>query len=211
MSAMESLVKKANELWADLRERNPAILAENTGAKFVYSDKNQEGEFRLLVWGREVILHYPSFSGIDGETGAELDTFASTLLAYYFTNANGVPPLGRWISFNELPDGAFYARAFQGYTGDEMAKVFQDDVGGFSNAAEKLGGEKIPLGDGAYAFQVLPLVKMLVVCWLGDDDFPTSYRVLFDAAAGYHLTTDALAVVGSTLKSRLVKVWMGQN
>jgi hypothetical protein len=49
------------------------------------------------------------------------------------------------------------------------------------------------------------MVSLMVVCWLGDEDFLTSYRILFDAAANHHLSTDACAVVGSTLTRRLLQ------
>jgi hypothetical protein len=44
----------------------------------------------------------------------------------------------------------------------------------------------------------------MVVYWLGDEDFPPSARVLFDASAGQHLPTDAFALLGSTLTHRLI-------
>jgi len=131
------------------------------------------------------------------------------MLAYYLSTSDGTPLTGRWIAFSELPDGTFYTQAFQGYTGGELAKVFQDDVEGFAEAAASIAGSMPvpgdPPGDEAAAFQILPNVRMLVSCWLGDEDFPSSYRVLFDAAAGHHLTTDAYAILGSMLTRRIIK------
>jgi hypothetical protein len=61
------------------------------------------------------------------------------------------------------------------------------------------------VGELAFAYQVLPHVRLLAACWLGDEEFPPSYRVLFDAAAGHHLTTDAYAILGSMLTRRLLR------
>jgi hypothetical protein len=61
-------------------------------------------------------------------------------------------------------------------------------------------------GDVSFKYQALPLVPLLVVAWLGDEDFPPNYQVLFDTNASHHLPTDAYAILGSTLTKRLIKV-----
>lgn len=127
------------------------------------------------------------------------------LLMYYLTTADGAPLTGNWISFSELQDGRFYIQAFQGYTGQELARAFEDDRFAFEQAAQALGGTPFPLGDAAYAFQALPKTPLLAVYWQGDEDFPASCQVLFDSAANHYLPTDAYAILGSTLTRRLIR------
>jgi hypothetical protein len=116
-----------------------------------------------------------------------------------------------WIAFSELPDGRFYNQAFQGYTGRELVKTFGNDLDAFEGAASKAGGEKrfpmagAPLGDSAFAYHALPRVPLMVVYWLGDEDFPPNSQILFDAAVSHHIPTDACAILGSTLTRRLLK------
>lgn len=112
---------------------------------------------------------------------------------------------GKWIAFTELPDGKFYTQAYKGYTGGELTRAFGNDDEAFMQAAESLGGRREFFGNIAYSYQVFPRLAIMVVCWLGDEDFPASYNVLFDAAAGHHLTTDACAILGSTLTKMLIK------
>jgi hypothetical protein len=196
------------ELNAALRDVDPAILRVRTGASFEPGEADN-GTFHLTYWGREINLTYPEFSCYE-QSGDILGIMDRAMLAYYFTISDGTPLTGRWISFSELPDGTFYAQAFQGYTGGELAKVFENNADGFTKAAIGIGGRSPvsgqPLGDLAFAYQVLPHVRLLVTCWLGDEDFPPSYRVLFDAAAGHHLSTDSYAILGSMLTRRLVKM-----
>jgi hypothetical protein len=111
-----------------------------------------------------------------------------------------------WIAFNQIPGGMFYAQAFQGYSGDELVKAFGNDSDVFMRVNEKLGGRREFFGNLAYSYQVLPRVPIMVVCWLGDEDFPPSYRMLFDANAHHHLVTDAYAILGSNLTRRLIKL-----
>jgi hypothetical protein len=127
------------------------------------------------------------------------------MLAYYFQDSDGMALTGKWIAFSELPDGMFYKAAFQGYTGKELLKTFGNDAEAFERAALSLGGKPADLGDRAFAFQMLPMFRLAAVCWLGDDEFPPSYRILFDESAGHHLTVDGCAIVGSMLTKRLIK------
>ncbi len=197
------LAQRIAEIQLELHGRDTAVLAENTGATYTETGPGR-GEFQLPLWGREVVLTWPDFVGRDGESGGLLPTFSMAILAYYFQKADGSPLTGEWIAFTELPDGQFYTQAFQGYTGRELLKAFGNDVGAFTRAAEKLGGRQEALGDAAFAFRVLPKVELLAVGWQGDEDFPPSYRVLFDASVSHHLPTDACAILGSTLTRRLI-------
>lgn len=198
---VDPLLERVSELYADLGNADPHLLAVHTGA--VYCD--EESAFRLPVWENEVLLSYPDFEARDAASGRPVSAFIRALLAYYFCTADGTPPAGRWISFSELPDGLFYVQAFQSYTGRELARRFGNDIDAFSRAAEKCGGEFISLGDAAYVFQVLPRVTLAAAGWQGDEDFPSSYRLLFDGAIDHYLTTDACAVLGSALTRRLLR------
>ncbi len=204
MESEKQLAKRVTELFAELNAANPEILAARTRAAYQPVGA-QQGTFRLLFWGREIELTFPGFEAQDLQTGQPVDTFNLAMLAYYFHTSDGRPESGRWIAFTELPDGRFYTQAFQGYTGNQLAKTFGNDAEAFARAALALGGRAVEMGDHAYAFRVLPRVSLLAVCWLGDEDFPPSYRVLFDASAAHHLTTDACAIVGSTLTRKLQK------
>ena len=73
----------------------------------------------------------------------------------------------------------------------------------FERAAKNLGGLKLDLGDASFAFDALPRVRVAAVYFTGDEDFPASANVLFDASASHYLPTDAIGGVGSTLVDRL--------
>ena len=195
---------RVGEIREKLEEKNPEALAARTGS--IYTPKGDaNGDFRLAFWSREVVLNFPEFTGKYSDTGGDINTFDLTMLAYYFDVCDGAPISGEWIAFNQIPGGLFYAQAFQGYSGDELAKVFGNDAEAFIEANEKLGGRREFFGNMAYSYQVLPRVPIMVVCWLGDEDFPPSYRMLFDANAHRHLVTDAYAILGSHLARRLIK------
>jgi len=204
------LAERVSELHNALREVDPLLLADRTGATFLPADPRQ-GTFYLSYWTQDISLTFPELVGRNVRTGEKLGIMDQALIAYYFTISDGTPETRRWISFSELPDGKFYTQAFQGYTGGKLAKQFGNDSEGFSRAATHLNGIKLgshlPIGDEAFSFLVLPKVSLVATCWLGDEDFPTSYRILFSATSSSHLSTDACAILGSVLTGRLVKAY----
>jgi hypothetical protein len=146
---------------------------------------------------------FPALIAYD-DSGRELNPALQALLVYHFYTSDGSPSAGNFIAFSELPDGKFYARAFQGYTGDELRRHFGGDRDRFERAALKQGGKGYPLGDASFSFQFLPRMALLAVFWAGDDELPAAYQVLFDASASHQLPTDACAIAGSMLARQLI-------
>jgi hypothetical protein len=198
------LADRISEIQGNLKRKNPTKLAVRTGAHYT-PKKGGKSEFDLTYWSREVRIQFPEFSGIYKDSGEEINTFDLTMLAYYFNTCDGTPTTGEWIAFNQIPEGLFYAQAFQGYTGNELAKVFGNDSEAFIEANIQLHGRREFFGNISFSYQVLPRIPIMVVCWLGDEDFPTSYRILFDSSAHHHLVTDGYALLGSSLTRRLIK------
>lgn len=203
------LGERVDEIRDHLKSKNPERLAARTGALYAQVGESG-GEFQLPFWSREVVISFPGFTGKYADTGEDINTFDLTMLAYYFDVSDGASMSGEWIAFNQIPGGMFYAQAFQGYTGNELAKTFENDSEAFMDANEKLGGRREFFGNLAYSYQVLPRVPIIVVCWLGDEEFPPSYRMLFDSNAHHHLVTDAYAILGSNLTRRLIKLKNGE-
>lgn len=205
------LPARISELHSSLSKQNPILLAQRAGGEWVkeYSSLETTGQIQgvihLPLWERQVLVSYPEFRSSWFDTHQPLGILEQGLLAYYFTLTDGTLPIGEWISFTELPDGRFYTQAFQGYTGNILAQEFGDNLLAFEHAAIQCGGLPEMFGDIAFTFIALPRVPVLAVAWLGDEDFPTRYQILFDSTAPHHLTTDGCAILGSALVRRLLK------
>ncbi len=200
--------KHVASLRTSLKDSNPQLLASNTGS--VYQQLNGDhGVFHLFVWDQSFDLSYPEFIARDLRTGQELPLITQALVLYYFSIADGTIPEQGWIAFSELPDGRFYNQAFQGYTGRELEHTFHNDFQEFERVALVLGGiamkssPNMP-GDCAFAVQALPRVPLLVAAWQGDEDFPSSFQILFDASVSHYLSTDSCAILGSMLTRKLI-------
>ena len=181
----------------------PELLAERTGARYRTLGPGR-GEFHLSVFDAPVLVTYPGLEGIDiRDEPLPLPTQA--VLAYYFHTSDGTPLTGEWVSFADLPDGRTYNQAFQGYSGDELVKIFGMDLEAFRAACESSGGVEATLGDASFIFYALPRMPLQVAYWCGDEDFPSSCKMLFDRAVSHYMPTDVCAILGGMLARRLVK------
>lgn len=202
------LARHVKDLRSELHSADPTTLALLTNTSY-QENLPGEGAFQLVVWDQDVTVSYPEFIAKDSNSAAEMPIPIQALLAYYYYTADGTSLAGRWIAFSELPDGRFYSQAFQGYTGRQLVREFADDIATFTMAAETLPRAEwtdpgTQIGDRAFSFQALPCVPLLVVYWQGDEDFPSTYQILFDAAVVHYLPTDVCAILGSMLTRKLI-------
>jgi hypothetical protein len=96
-------------------------------------------------------------------------------------------------------------RLFKAIAETNLVKTFQLDVEAFKAACEKGGGVATSAGDAAYIFNALPRLPLLVNYWCGDEDFPSSCKILFDSSVSHYLPTDVCAILGSMLTRKLIK------
>ena len=196
----QSLHPRIEEARKALSQANLVELARRGGLSI------GEAGLDIALFGRAYVVRVPELVVTDPSTGEDCPEELQILLLDYLENADGTHPAGRWIGFQELQDGGFYRRAFQGYSGDQLVRDLDGDVGAFRRAAEKMGGESLELGDAAYSFRALPQLPMAVVWWAGDEEFPAEASVLFDETAGHYLPTDGLAILGRMLCRKLAKL-----
>jgi hypothetical protein len=177
------------------------VLALHCGGEFAGSD------IRLRYWDKLLAVSWPELEARSLPEGAPCDIFDAAMLLYYLHTADGAPLADRWIGYRELPGGAFYSQAFQGYSGDRLARRFGLQPEAFDAAARALDGLPLTALPGlAFAFQPLPRLRLAAILYPGDDEFPARAAILFDAAASHYMTTDGLALLGAGLARRLEKV-----
>ncbi len=198
------LEEKVEEMRLQLRRTSPEALAKRTNWQWVRTDA-ETGWLELSYWGSSVNISHPDLVASDPVSGSTLMAMDQALLLAHLQDSDGTLASGRWIAFSELPNGTFYTQAFQGYTGQKLLQFFGSDHHLLSEAAKGLGGQITNFADLSFIFQVMPNMSFLLACWLGDEDFPSSYRILFDAAAPHQLSTDGCAILGSMLTGKLIR------
>jgi hypothetical protein len=192
------VVEESKEI---LQHRQPSKLMMYSG-----SEQDADGNFRLEFFWQEYIIAAENFTVRRAKDGKEPSSFIQSLILTYLASANGTTPSSRWIGFRELPDGIFYAQAFRGYTGIRLVRRIEGGMQAFRHAAEALDGKPVKqIGDAGYAFTVLPRLRIAVVYWHGDEEFPSQARVLFEDTAASYMPTDGLAILGSHLVGHILK------
>lgn len=192
--------RRNHELRRLISKKNPQDLAYNTGG-VSHPDQNN---LEILFWDRSVVISLSSLEIFDKISQQVLPEFSQAMILYYLHLADGTPVSGRWVSFAELPDGRFYQHAFQGYTGQLLAHDIGNHIEGFEKVARALNAQKEQLGHASYIFQALPKVPMLVIQWLGDEDFPANFQILFDDTVHHFLPSDGCAILGSMLTKKII-------
>ncbi len=204
--SLEPQIAKARE---ELRRRDPRAIADLSGAEFIESEPGR-GELRLSFFRRVYKISWPELAVTDFE-GRGCSNPIQAALLQYLVLADGTPLAHHWVSLRELPNGAFYERAFQGYSGNLVARAFKSDLTAFREAALKLGGEPLNLGDASFRFWALPKIPLAVIYWSGGEEFPASAQVLFDASAGHYHHLEMLAHLGAMICSQLIEANQSLN
>ncbi len=194
--------RRAEELRCIIRELMPEVVAIRTCSE--YRSDVSGGKFLFSFFSQEIIGEFPALT-FKSKSGNQLADFQQLLLLYYFALSDGVALTNKLVSFADLPGGRLYAQAFQGYSGDEIVKTFGINLGAFKKACEDANGQPLLLADAAFVFQVLPMISVAFVYWLGDDDFPSSCKILFDAAVTHFVPIDACAIIGSMLVHKITQ------
>ncbi len=193
----EKMIAKVADQRSALRGADPQQIAARSGAEYSL------GLVRVRFYGEAHVITFPDLEVRVEATNHVCGLNRTSMFLYYLQTADGAPFADKWIAFRELPGGMFYHQAYQGYSGDRLAKAIDNRVGVFERAATNLGGTRLSVGDASFAFDALPRMRVAAIYYAGDEDFPASANVLFDAASSHYLPTDALAGVGSTLVDRL--------
>jgi hypothetical protein len=204
-AAEPALAVETERLRQLLRQQPPDLLALRSGA--VYSARDEGGAtLTLELWGAPVVLDFPALIARGGSaTGPALPLPLQALFMYHLTTSDGLAPVGEWVSFADLPGGRMYAQAFQGYSGSLLTRAFGEDGNAFRRACTAAGGRLVELGDAAFAFAGLPRVPLLVTYWQGEEEFPSTSKILFDPTATHHLPIDVCAILGSMLVAKILK------
>jgi len=183
----------------ELRGQPPEELAARAGVQW------NGDSFDILLLGKPYRITYPDFVVRFTPSDEPCPEELQAMLLDYLKLADGTQPAGRWVSYRELPHGQFYYHAFQGYAERPLVQEVGNDVERLAQAARSAGGREIDYGDCGYAFDVLPQVKVALVYWKGDEEFPPTASVLFDASAERYLPVDGLAQLGRMVSSRVAK------
>ncbi len=167
--------------------------AVKTNARVVF---NRDGAYFVVPYlGQEYRVYYPSGRAERVAGPGAVPPADEIVLLHYLTKCSPREVEGVKIAFQELPSGSIYIGPFTNRAVRPLVSIFGANPGALVDAAEKLGGWKIELGDVGVTVPVLPKIPITFVLWEGDDEFPANGNILFDASAPAHLHTEDYALL----------------
>jgi hypothetical protein len=129
---------------------------------------------------------------------------ARILLLHYLMKADGSPLTGKWVGYKDIPGGLLYASVFARRVTEPLVRKFGKSAKGFRDIGIKLGGEPAEVGDASFTLEVFPFIALQYVLWKGDEEFPPTVQLLFDASVDHYLSLEDIVVLGQMVTGRLI-------
>jgi hypothetical protein len=178
-------------------------LVERSGATRLGPDR-----LGLRCLGRDYVIGYPN-GVVTTAAGDEVDDHLAILLLLYLVEATGPAVEGHWVAFEQLSGGAGYIGSFRGRCLMPFLRTFGSRPEALLPAAESLDASPLAMGDAAVSIPGLPRVPIAFVLWRGDDEFPPSASLVFDASIGGYLDAEAATVLAELATHALIDAARG--
>ncbi len=194
----------------ELRNLDPRQAASMSGVEYRETSSTM-GQIKLAFFGKDYLIDVPQYTveEVDREQAPDEDqemiVIKRILLLHYLLNADGTPLAQSWATLSQFPGGQSYQSVLKIRGSQPLEQEFTTNVDGFIAAAEAVGGKRISLGDVSFSFDILPRLRLALVLYVADEEFPCAVDVLFDAAAGNYLPTYDLTIVAAILAEQLTK------
>jgi hypothetical protein len=187
----------------NLRRSNLTDRAFRSGAQ--YRGKRGNGEqIELKYLGYDLVFSFPAGT-VAAATEQPISLREEIFILHYLEKASGAPLTGNWISFSEIPGGAFYHPVFAQRCQTVLAKTFGQDLNRLDTLAAGGQAEKLEIGDVGLRLWVLPRIPIGLVIWRGDEEFSAEGKVVFDSSVSQYLPVEDIVVLAETVVWKLVK------
>ncbi|MCG8401595.1 MAG: DUF3786 domain-containing protein [Firmicutes bacterium] len=191
MAAKLNLQAALEKAGADFAAADPGAMAVNAQVEY----NNKEAYFTVPFLGRNYRVYHPGGLVEPVDVEGNVPPAHRIVLLHYLVHCGPREVEGAAMSYRELPGGSSYIGPFTDRTVKPLVAIFGDKPALLVEAAQKLGGAAIDLGDTAVTVPVLPKIPITFILWAGDDEFPASGNVLFDVSASAHLHTEDYALL----------------
>ena len=158
------------------------------------------GKVRVAMFGKMLEMTPPDFDGVVLETGKPPKNADRVLALHYLLCDVPVVPEGRWITFRDFPGGAFYWQPFLSRSIQPLVGRIGNDLNLLRERVQQRFAARIEDGPAdalSARIQAVGNMDMLLVYRAGDDEFPASADLLFDAGFRRAFCAEDAVVLGS--------------
>ncbi len=163
------------------------------------------GKVMLLFLNRPYLVSLPDIEVSFQQTGGEVPLKDGILILHYLVSAKGTPATNRFVTFRELPGCASYYPVFNQLAIKPILDRFAREPELLVDAAASLGGIRASYGDASVTVNAFSRVPVTIVMRRGDEEFPPSCTVIFDANVSDYLPTEDIRDVCAVMARKLVQ------
>jgi hypothetical protein len=186
---------------ASIKKMNLEERAKKAGADY---QKGEEGEnITIEFFSEPYRLRFPLIE-FYSPSKKVVSLVTRILLLHYLIRADGNPLTGKWVAYKDIPGGLLYAGVFARRVTEPLQRKFGKSAESFRETGLKSGGEPVEIGDASFVLHAFPRVPLQYVLWEGDDEFPSSVQLLFDASVDHYLTLEDIVVLGQVTTGRII-------
>jgi hypothetical protein len=186
---------------ASIKEMDLQERAREAGADY---QKGEDGEKILIHFLSEP--YYIQFPQVEFYSPYKktISLVTRILLLHYLIHADGDLLTGKWVAYKDIPGGLLYASVFARRVTEPLQRKFGRSAKWFKEVGIKSSGHLVDIGDASFILQAFPNVPLQYVLWEGDEEFPPSVQLLFDASVDHYLSLEDLVVLGQVTTGRLI-------
>lgn len=197
------------------RTDNYALQARQAKDRFLTYDQNgliqklgldADGEYLYVTMLAQRYRISRTTGDMDRQIGTgwvEANSFAEvmTLLDLVCDSREDRYVSGRWKNMQAF--GLMFHKDLLENSRDPWAERFARNPEGLAAACRALGGRKLPTGDVAYAIEVFDGLPVAIQLWIGDEEFPSNLRLMWDENADRYIRYETMYYAKSLLLNRL--------
>jgi hypothetical protein len=165
-------------LWDSLRRADPQEIASRTLVEYERAEN-----VYIVPFLNTAVLCYPETEEIEALGRlADLsgDFHLSVVVLHYLLYSRNKPLANKWVSVKDLPSGGLFFTASHALPTEALCETFDAGPGLLDAVALSIGGEKTGQADLSYRFGILPLTPILIIFRPKDEEFESSFHILFD-------------------------------
>ena len=203
LSPYRSLIHIPEQYWDTVQSRNLADLCRLMPGRAYGPDG------LIFSFLQEEILLDRSQRGLKrryaGNWEVTTDPQLELVTLLYLSQVTEIPPLAQeLISIADLKEAHYFTGPHQ-LPLETLVERFGHDLPGFQRASRALGGEPLDLADAAFNFLPLPRVPLYYLFWLGDDEFPPLFKVLFDRSIETYFSASGIWLLVNLVCTNLLQ------
>ena len=182
--------EKAWNILADLNARAVAI-----NAKAIFN--SYDSTYLLKCFGQDISISLrdraiSSASKAGNFLVNDLGDYSRLSILRYLIHAKKLPFSGQLVRPADLPGGDIFVKGSHILPLERASSYFSNCNDEFLNVGKSLGGTQHHYGDISLTIFPFPQVPVVLILWLGDEEFPSNLSLLLDSSCASFLPPDII-------------------